>query len=103
MMMGHMLSDQEVRRRLSILNRKSMDSDSETSDDFGGSSGTSKSDGESTVSDTDSDRELQSESRPGSFGGDGFFSADEGLEDDREWGARMTKASLVPLLPASMK
>ncbi|XP_030546348.1 histone-lysine N-methyltransferase ATXR3 [Rhodamnia argentea] len=90
-------SDLEIRRRLSTLNKKSMDSDSETSDDFGGSSESSKSESETTVSDTESDLGLQQD-RPvfSSLREDGNFMADDSFDDDREWGARMTKASLVP-------
>lgn len=94
---GEYASDLEIRRRLSILNKKSMDSDSETSDDFGGSSESSKSESETTVSDTESD--LGSQQDQSVFSNsreDGSSMADESFDDDREWGARMTKASLVP-------
>ncbi|KDP27299.1 hypothetical protein JCGZ_20287 [Jatropha curcas] len=93
---GDYASDREIRRRLSKLNRKSMDSGSETSDEFNKSS---DSDSESTASDTESDLDFCSETRLGESRGDGFFMEDEGLDsmtDEREWGARMTKASLVP-------
>ncbi|XP_044467024.1 histone-lysine N-methyltransferase ATXR3-like isoform X2 [Mangifera indica] len=96
---GEYASDREIRKRLSKLNRKSMDSGSETSDDIDRSSEDGKGDSESTVSDTDSDSDFRSEGRAGESRGDGYFTADEGLSsitDDREWGARMTKASLVP-------
>ncbi|KAL5573213.1 hypothetical protein UlMin_022810 [Ulmus minor] len=89
-------SDREIRRRLSRLNKRSMDSESETSDDPGKSSEYSKSVSESSTSDIESER---SESRTWQSRGDGYFTPDEGLDsmtDDREWGARMTKASLVP-------
>ncbi|KAI9176968.1 hypothetical protein LWI28_009314 [Acer negundo] len=92
-------SDREIRKRLSKLNRKSLDSGTETSDDLDRSSADGKSDSESTVSDADSDFEFRSESRPGESRRDGYYTADEGLDsmtDEREWGARMTKAGLVP-------
>ncbi|XP_061369493.1 histone-lysine N-methyltransferase ATXR3-like [Gastrolobium bilobum] len=93
---GEYASDREIRRRLSKLNKKSMDSQSETSDDnLDWSSEDGKTDGDSTTSDTESDPENQiRESRR-----DGYFTRNDGLDfinDEREWGARMTKASLVP-------
>ncbi|XP_015882645.3 histone-lysine N-methyltransferase ATXR3 [Ziziphus jujuba] len=93
---GEDASDREIRRRLSRLNKKSMDSESDTSDDLDRTSDDSKGDTESTISDTESDK---SEGRSGLSRGDGYFTLDEGLDsmtEDREWGARMTKASLVP-------
>ncbi|KAJ9170119.1 hypothetical protein P3X46_018250 [Hevea brasiliensis] len=87
------------KRRLSKLNKKSMDSGSETSDEFDKSSEDGWSDSESTASYTESDLDFRSEARSVESTGDGFFMVDEGLDsisDDREWGARMTKASLVP-------
>ncbi|KAF5186081.1 Histone-lysine n-methyltransferase atxr3 [Thalictrum thalictroides] len=93
---GDYVSDQELRRRLSKLNKKPLDSDNETSDDLDKSSEDTGVDSESTVSDTESD--LVSGGR-GSCRGDGYFMGDEALDsttEDREWGARMTKASLVP-------
>ncbi|XP_060672181.1 histone-lysine N-methyltransferase ATXR3 isoform X1 [Ziziphus jujuba] len=73
-----------------------MDSESDTSDDLGRTSDDSKGDTERTISDTESDK---SEGRSGLSRGDGYFTLYEGLGSmtkDREWGARMTKASLVP-------
>ncbi|XP_054815408.1 histone-lysine N-methyltransferase ATXR3 isoform X2 [Prosopis cineraria] len=96
---GGYVSDREIRRRLLKLNRKSFDSEGETSDDLDISSEDSKSDNETTTSDSESDQEIHSESRIAESRGDGHFMPDEGLDfitDDREWGARMTKASLVP-------
>ncbi|KAM5580749.1 histone-lysine N-methyltransferase ATXR3 [Rosa sericea] len=96
---GEYTSDREIRRRLSKLNKKSMDSESETSDDLDRSSEDSKSNTESTASDTESDLESGSQSQPGQSTADGCLAHDEGLDsvtDDREWGARMTKSSLVP-------
>lgn len=96
---GEYASDREIRRRLSKLNKKSMDSESETSDDIDRSSEDDKSNSESTASDTESDLESGLQSQPGQSTGDGCLDHDEGLDsltDDREWGARMTKSSLVP-------
>ncbi|KAI4322580.1 hypothetical protein L6164_022257 [Bauhinia variegata] len=96
---GEYASDRDIRRRLSKLNKKSMGSESETSDDYDRSSEDGKSDSETTTSGTESDQEVHSECRTGESRGDGYFTPDEELDfitDDREWGARMTKASLVP-------
>ncbi|KAK6919412.1 Protein SET DOMAIN GROUP 2, C-terminal [Dillenia turbinata] len=89
-------SDREIRRRLSKLNRKSLKSGSETSDDQ--SSEDTRSDSESTVLDSESDLDLHSEAGGRDSRLEGFFMEDESLDltEDREWGARMTKASLVP-------
>ncbi|KAF6173975.1 hypothetical protein GIB67_039926 [Kingdonia uniflora] len=86
---GEYASDREIRRRLSKLNKRSLDSESETSDD-------NLDGGGSTNSDTESDLELRGiqDSR-----GDEFVTEDEVFDctnEEREWGARMTKASLVP-------
>ncbi|KAJ6371930.1 hypothetical protein OIU77_002280 [Salix suchowensis] len=64
---------------------------SETSDDQSSEDGRSGSDG--TATDTESDLDFRSESRPEDSRGDEYFMTDD---DEREWGARMTKASLVP-------
>lgn len=96
---GEAASDREIKRRLSKLNRRSMDSGSETSEDHYDSSEDSKSYSETTASEAENDQDLRLETRTGGSRGDGFFSEDESLyymNDDREWGARMTKASLVP-------
>ncbi|KAK7257506.1 hypothetical protein RIF29_31531 [Crotalaria pallida] len=96
---GEYVSDRENKKRLSRLNKRSMDSESETSDDLYRSSEDGKSDGDTTASDTESGQLEYSESRIGESGGDGCFTPDNGLDfitDEREWGARMTKASLVP-------
>ncbi|XP_059661034.1 histone-lysine N-methyltransferase ATXR3 [Cornus florida] len=96
---GEYASDREIKRRLSRLNKKSMDSGSETSDDLDRSSEETRTDSESTVSDTESDSDFRSEGGTGVSRGDAYFTADDGfdsLTDDREWGARMTKSSLVP-------
>ncbi|EOX99202.1 hypothetical protein QUC31_014751 [Theobroma cacao] len=98
---GEYASDREIRKRLSKLNRKSLDSESETSDELDRSSedGKSESEIDSTASDTESDVDFRPEGRSGESRGDGYFIADDSLDsmaDDREWGARMTKVSLVP-------
>ncbi|CAL5342484.1 unnamed protein product [Camellia sinensis] len=96
---GEYASDREIRKRLSRLNKKSMDSGSETSDELDRSSEETKTDSDSTASDSISDSDFQSESGLGGSRGDGYLIADDGfdpLTDEREWGARMTKASLVP-------
>ncbi|KAE8730367.1 Histone-lysine N-methyltransferase ATXR3 [Hibiscus syriacus] len=98
---GEYASDREIRKRLSKLNRRSLDSESETSDELDRSSedGKSESEVESTASDTESDLDFKSEGRSGESRGDGYFVAGDSFDsmtDDREWGARMTKASLVP-------
>ncbi|WCJ37690.1 Histone-lysine N-methyltransferase ATXR3 [Euphorbia peplus] len=96
---GDSASDREIRKRLSRLNRKSMDSGSETSDGYDKSSEDGRSDSESTTSETESDLDFRSENRIGDSRGLGFFMEDDSFDsivDDREWGARMTKASLVP-------
>ncbi|XP_058729581.1 histone-lysine N-methyltransferase ATXR3-like isoform X1 [Vicia villosa] len=96
---GEYASDREIRRRLSKLNKKSMDSESETSDDLDRSSEDGNSDGDTSTSNTDSDQEAHLERRTRESKGNGYFTPSDGLDfitDEREWGARMTKASLVP-------
>ncbi|XP_020232383.1 histone-lysine N-methyltransferase ATXR3 isoform X1 [Cajanus cajan] len=96
---GEYASDREIRRRLYKLNKKFLDSESETSDDFDRSSEDGKSDSDAETADTESDQDVRSDSRIGESRGDGCFTPDNGLDfitDEREWGARMTKASLVP-------
>lgn len=96
---GEYASDREIRRRLSKLNKKSMGSGSETSDDNDRSSEETETDSDSTASDTDTDGDGRSEAGPGESRGDSNSTVDDGFDstaDDREWGARMTKASLVP-------
>ncbi|XVF66941.1 hypothetical protein PTKIN_Ptkin10aG0080500 [Pterospermum kingtungense] len=94
-------SDREIRKRLSKLDRKSLDSESETSDELDRSSedGKSGSETESTASDIESDLDFNPEGRSAELRGDAYFMAGHSFDpivDDREWGARMTKASLVP-------
>ncbi|KAL8478350.1 hypothetical protein ACS0TY_030310 [Phlomoides rotata] len=96
---GDYASDREIRRRLSKLNKKSMGSGSDTSDELDRSSNATSSDSDSTASDTESEAEFPSEGAIKESRGEAFFTSDDGfdsLADDREWGARMTKASLVP-------
>ncbi|XVF01838.1 hypothetical protein REPUB_Repub04eG0123500 [Reevesia pubescens] len=98
---GEYASDREIRKRLSKLNRKSLDSESETSDELDRSSedGKSESEIDSTASDTESDLDFKPEGRSGESRGDRYYIAGDSFDsmaDDREWGARMTKASLVP-------
>uniref|UniRef100_A0A2P2L1K1 SET domain-containing protein n=2 Tax=Rhizophora mucronata TaxID=61149 RepID=A0A2P2L1K1_RHIMU len=94
---GEYASDREIRKRLSKLNRKSMDSGSETSDEIDRSSEDDRTDDE-TDSDTESDLDFQSEGQTWESKGNGYVMIDDGysVTDEREWGARMTKASLVP-------
>ncbi|XP_068669494.1 histone-lysine N-methyltransferase ATXR3-like isoform X2 [Aristolochia californica] len=97
---GEYATEREIRRRLNKLNKKALDSESETSDDLGPSEEDIRADGESTNSDTESDHDLHAGSTAGDLTGNGLsFIEDEGFDsvaDEREWGARMTKASLVP-------
>lgn len=96
---GDNVSDREIRRQLSKLNKKSFDSGSDTSNDLDKSSDASIAESESTASDTESDLESPSEAAIRESRGETYFTSDDGfdsLADEREWGARMTKASLVP-------
>uniref|UniRef100_A0A1J3JLM3 Putative histone-lysine N-methyltransferase ATXR3 n=1 Tax=Noccaea caerulescens TaxID=107243 RepID=A0A1J3JLM3_NOCCA len=93
---GEYASDREIRRRLSKLNRKSFGSGSETSSEV---SDNGKSDNYSSASASESDSDIRSEGRSQDLRVERYFTADEALDsvtEDREWGARMTKASLVP-------
>ncbi|KAF8410930.1 hypothetical protein HHK36_003467 [Tetracentron sinense] len=94
---GEYASDRDIRRRFSKFSKRALDSGTETSDDLDRSSEAASSDSESTLSDTRSDLDSRSEGAAGNSRGDGYFTADEdSMTEDREWGARMTKASLVP-------
>lgn len=87
--------DREIKRSLSKLKKKKMNSDSETSDD----NENDFSEDESTASDTESDLDLHASVGTGVVKGNEYFMMDDAFDtstDDREWGARMTKASLVP-------
>ncbi|KAK1388983.1 Histone-lysine N-methyltransferase ATXR3 [Heracleum sosnowskyi] len=91
---GDYASDGEIKRHLSKLNKRSIDSGSETSD---GSSEETETD--STTSSSESELGFESEGRRRESSRDDFSNTEDGFEtfaDDREWGARMTKASLVP-------
>lgn len=88
-------SDREMRKNLSRMNKKK-DLEGESSDEFELSSDDGGSD-TGSVSDTESDSDVRSavtfESK------EEYFAAEEVFDltpEDREWGARMTKASLVP-------
>lgn len=96
---GDYASDREIKKRLSRLNKKSMDSGSETSEELDRSSDESMSASENTASETESDSDLHSEAPTVESRVESYFPSEDGfdsLTDDREWGARMTKASLVP-------
>ncbi|KAL8153058.1 hypothetical protein V2J09_010818 [Rumex salicifolius] len=92
---GEYSSDREVKRYLSKLNKKSLDSEESSSDEY-----ESSSDGESSggsTSNTESDMDVWSDSNARDAK-DGYLMEDQDfdLSTEREWGARMTKASLVP-------
>ncbi|WOK96446.1 histone-lysine N-methyltransferase ATXR3-like isoform X1 [Canna indica] len=94
--------DRKIKRSLSKLKKRQMDSESETSEDHENdlSEEDDRGEGESTASDTESDLEIQSGSGTWDLRGDESSKLEESTEsvviDDREWGARMTKAGLVP-------
>ncbi|EPS70938.1 hypothetical protein M569_03815, partial [Genlisea aurea] len=95
---GDYVSDREIKRRLSRF-KKSLNSESDTSDEFSKSSDASRVDSESSASATESDIESPSEVVVGEPRGETLFASDDGFDsvaDEREWGARMTEASLVP-------
>ncbi|AQK50444.1 Histone-lysine N-methyltransferase ATXR3 [Zea mays] len=87
--------DLEIKRSLSKLKKKDVCSGSETSDDDGYSEG-DETESETTVSDTESDFDVNS----GAWDLKGnclkLTEHGESVIDDRILGARMTKASLVP-------
>lgn len=87
-------SDREMRRNLSRTKKKT-DFQGESSEEFESSSDDDDGSDTGSVSDTESDSDVRS--------GVTFESKEEYFDDafdlnpeDREWGARMTKASLVP-------
>ncbi|KAG0503619.1 hypothetical protein HPP92_003691 [Vanilla planifolia] len=93
--------DREIGRKLFKLKNRNVNSDSETSDDHDHyfSEDDDRGEDESTASDTESDLDTHSSIGTVDSKGHGYFMIDDTLEaitDDREWGARMTKASLVP-------
>ncbi|KAL5976100.1 hypothetical protein ACLOJK_020430 [Asimina triloba] len=86
-------SDREIRRRLSKLNKRALDSESETSDDhdfFDEYRG----DGENSDSETETDLDI--DAGPGDSRGLNLAEDDALDLEEREWGARMTEGSLVP-------
>ncbi|KAJ0966069.1 hypothetical protein J5N97_027207 [Dioscorea zingiberensis] len=91
--------DRENRKSLSKLNKRDVDSETDTSDDHDDDLfEVGKGGGESTDSDTESDLDLRS-GRLDYIKSNGYLIEEESFDsvnDDREWGARMTKASLVP-------
>ncbi|KAM7271013.1 hypothetical protein ACFE04_030227 [Oxalis oulophora] len=90
---GERVSDSEIRKRLSKLKNRSLNSGSETSDELDRSSEGWKRDSyETDNSDTESDSDF-SRSQSVDSRRDAYF---DSMTEEREWGARMTKASLVP-------
>lgn len=88
--------DREIKRSLSKLKKRDVDSGSETSDDDDGYSEGDETESETTVSDTESDLDLNSAAWDLRGNGMKLFESGDSVGDDRGWGARMTKASLVP-------
>lgn len=88
--------DREIKRSLSKLKKMDVDSGSETSDDDDGYSEGDETESETTVSDTESDLDLNSAAWDLRGNGMKLFESGDSVGDDRGWGARMTKASLVP-------
>ncbi|GAB2285305.1 hypothetical protein Dimus_019759 [Dionaea muscipula] len=90
-------SDLETGRRSSKLKAKSLNSGSESSDEFEASDDAG-SNSETTASETESDLDVCANAGVADSR-DGYLISEEefdSMTDDREWGARMTKASLVP-------
>jgi len=93
--------DHEIKKSLSKLKKRDVDSDSETSDDHENDfwEEDDRGEGETTASDTESDLDIRSGGGTGDVKGNMYSMVDDSFDsstDDREWGARMTKASLVP-------
>jgi [histone H3]-lysine4 N-trimethyltransferase ATXR3 len=88
--------DREIKRSLSKLKKRDVDSGSETSDDDDGYSEGDETESENTVSDTESDFDVNSGAWDLNGNGLKLLELGESLTDDRILGARMTKASLVP-------
>jgi [histone H3]-lysine4 N-trimethyltransferase ATXR3 len=84
--------DREIKRSLSKLKKRAIDSDSETSDDFSEDGAET----DSSSSDTESDSTVLSDARGPYDSGSKTYDSVDYMADEREWGARMTKASLVP-------
>uniref|UniRef100_A0A7N0TFX8 SET domain-containing protein n=1 Tax=Kalanchoe fedtschenkoi TaxID=63787 RepID=A0A7N0TFX8_KALFE len=92
-------SSRDFSRRFLKLNKKLRNSGSDSSDDFDQSSEHLNSDSESSASETKSGFEFWSETSFGELKGSEHYGDDDAYESvayEREWGARMTKASLVP-------
>ncbi|CAM8985479.1 unnamed protein product [Rhodiola kirilowii] len=92
-------SSRDFSRRFLKLNKKSRNSGSDISDEFDQLSELVSSDSESSASETKSGSEFWSETSFGESKGNGHYGEDDTYESvayEREWGARMTKASLVP-------
>lgn len=88
--------DLEIKRSLSKLKKKDVYSGSETSDDDDGYSEGDETESETTVSDTESDLDVNSGAWDLKGNGLKLIEPGEPVTDDRILGARMTKASLVP-------
>lgn len=93
--------DHEIKRSLSKLKKRNEDSDSETSDDQENDlwEEDDRGEGETTASDTDSDLDIRPGGGTWDAKGNMYSIVDDSVDsinDDREWGARMTKAGLVP-------
>ncbi|XP_078428561.1 SET domain protein 2 [Wolffia australiana] len=93
------LIDPDVRKNVK-LNRRHLSSESETSEDENElTEYDTVSDSDGKTSDTGSELDIQLESSRNDDGKESTLTWDDSLDsmaDDREWGARMTKASLVP-------
>jgi [histone H3]-lysine4 N-trimethyltransferase ATXR3 len=88
--------DREIKRSLSKLKKRDVDSGSETSDDDDGYSEGDETESENTISDTESDFDVNSGAWDLNGSGLKLLELGESVTDDRILGARMTKASLVP-------
>ena len=88
--------DREIKRSLSKLKKKNVDSGSETSDDDDGYSEGDETESETTVSDTESDVDVHSGAWDLKGNSLKLLEPSESVTDDRILGGRMTKASLVP-------
>lgn len=92
--------DREIKKSLSKLKKRCVDTDSETSDEPENEFWEEDDRvGETTASDTESDLDIRSGGGTGEVRGNMYSMVDDSVDlitDDREWGARMTKASLVP-------
>ncbi|KAL9259116.1 Histone-lysine N-methyltransferase ATXR3-like protein [Drosera capensis] len=89
-------SDRESGRRLSKSKLKSVESGTDSSDEFEASSDDARSNSDSMGSETESDLDMRTDVGFGDSRAGYVISDEDSMTDDREWGARMTKASLVP-------